>query len=92
MYKCLKITLAGNFPEGILHSYVQKEARNLKIEGSAQVISSREVIIIACGEIEKVELFLDVLHKESKKWSPENILVEPFLKQKDYRGVFRVIE
>jgi len=92
MKKCLKITLKGNFSAGILCSFVQKYARKLHIEGTAQLIGSQEVLIVACGTKVEVDSFLDVLHKASKQWSPEDVFIEPFLKEKDYRGIFRVIE
>ena len=82
----------GNFPTGILRSFVQKYAHTLNIEGTAQLVGSQEVLIVACGTKDKVDSFLDALHKGSKQWLPENILIEPFLKERDYRGVFRVIE
>ena len=83
----------ANFPAGFLHNFIQKHAQKLDLEGSVQVMPiEKKVRIIVCGLKEHVEDFLDLLHKGSGKYVPRNIEVEPFLKDKDYRGVFRVIE
>ncbi len=93
MNKCLRITFVANFPEGFLNTFIQKHAKKLNIEGMVQVISpEKRVRIIACGLKEDVDSFLDVLHKGSPVCELEDIEIEPFLKDKDYRGVFRVIE
>ena len=93
MNKCLRITLTANFPEGFLHNFVQKNARKLNLEGVAQFLDSdRCARIIVCGLKDNVDLFVDILHKGSPKWAPKDIEIEPFLKDKDYRGIFRVIE
>lgn len=93
MKKCLKITFGTNIPEGFLQSSVQKHARKFSIEGTAQIISAENQIrVIACGEKEHVDEFLDNLHKEFSKAKINDYEIEPFLKDKDYRGVFRIIE
>ena len=91
MNKCLRITLEGEVPEGFLRSFIQKHARELELEGTAQVIDG-SVRVVVCGTVERVDDFLDVLHKGSSAYRPQDVEVEPFLKDKDYRGVFRVIE
>ena len=93
MNKCLKITFNADFSEGFLQSFVQKQAKKCEVEGTAQVVElGAKVRIIACGLKEQVDAFLDALHKGTAAWTPEDIEIEPFLKDKDYRGVFRVIE
>ena len=92
MNKCLKITFTVNTSNNFLRSFIQKHARRLNIEGTAQLIGSQKVRIIACGTKNNVELLIDAIHRGSTTCIPENIQVEPFLKGKDYRGVFRVIE
>ena len=94
MYKCLRITFQGALPEGFLRDYVQKHAKKLSLEGTAQRISGddKTVKIIACGAKDSVEGFLDVLYKGLAAVELETMEVEPFLREKDYRGVFRVIE
>ena len=51
-----------------------------------------KVKIVACGIKDKMDTFIDILHQGSTASRPEDIEVEPFLKEKEYRGVFRVIE
>jgi acylphosphatase len=93
MNKCLKITFVLDFPDGYLQSFIQKHAKKLGIEGIAQVVSpGKKIRIIACGTKDAVDQFLDILHKGSAQGVPSDMEVEPFLKDKDYRGVFRVIE
>jgi acylphosphatase len=93
MHKCLKITFTANFPEGFLHEFVQKHAKDLGLEGTVQVVSvNQRVRIVVCGDKDKVDAFVDVLHKGTAKYIPVDIEVEGFAKDKNYRGVFRVIE
>ncbi len=92
MNKCLRITLTADFPEGFLQNFIQKNARKLNLEGIAQAVTSRTMRIVVCGLKDDVDSFLDVLHKGFSKWLAENIEIEPFLKTKDYRGIFRVID
>jgi acylphosphatase len=92
MNKCLKITLTLEIKTGFLHNVVQKYARKFELEGLAQSVGGDKVKIIICGDKEHVDDFIDVIHKESPKAAVQDIEIEPFLKDKDYRGVFRVIE
>jgi len=93
MKKCLKIILGIDMPEGFLHSSVQKHAREFAIEGSAQIIiTEKQVRIVACGEKDDVDDFIDTLHKDFAKAKITDVEIEPFLKDRDYRGVFRIIE
>lgn len=93
MNKCLKIMFNGDFPENFLQSFIHKHAKKLQIEGMAQITDAgSKMRIIACGQKESIDEFLDILHKGSANFVPENLEVEPFLKDKEYRGVFRIIE
>ncbi len=93
MNKCLRITFGGDVPESFLTSFIQKHARKLNLEGMAQQIDSEGLVrVVVCGDRNDIDAFLDLLHKGAASFSPENLEVEPFLKDKDYRGAFRVIE
>ena len=92
MKKCLKITFVSKKLEGLLQDFVQKNARMLHLEGTVQCIEPNEVVIIACGSKENIDTFLDILHQGFGSQIPENVSVEPFLKEKDYRGIFRILE
>ena len=93
MNKCLKITFHADFPEGFLYEFVQKQAKELGLEGTVQVVSvNQKVRIVVCGDKKQVDAFVDLLHKGTAQYAPQGIEVEGFAKDKNYRGVFRVIE
>lgn len=92
MMKCLKVTFSGDLPEGFLRDFVLKQARKLSLEGTAQAMPDATMRIMVCGHKNSVDQFLDLLHKGEGKAIPENIEIEPFVKDRDFRGVFRVIE
>ena len=79
-------------PEPFLLS-VQKHARKLGVEGTLAVVPPEKVVrITAYGDKEHIDQFLDVLHKDGAKVGVHDIMAEPMLKDRDYRGVFRIIE
>ncbi len=88
MNKCLKITITVDDLNGFLHEVIKPHARRMDLEGVVQPIGPVQAKIIACGKKEKVDAFVDLLQKEVLK----DIEIEPFSKDKDYRGVFRVVE
>jgi acylphosphatase len=92
MNKCLKITFVADLPDNFLRDFIQKYAKKYGIEGTVQITADDSIKIIACGKKENVESFLDDIHKGTAEVHFEDLVVEPFLKDKDYRGVFRVIE
>lgn len=94
MAQCLKIQCqVGQADVEVVYDFVQKIANKHKIEGLVQPVETQKIRIIICGEKEAVESFLDELHKGGPK-IPEllDFELEPFLKERDYRGVFRVIK
>lgn len=90
--QCLKISFSGSIPDDFLETYIQKNARKLHIEGTVQIVSATQINIVACGSKDHVDQFLDVLHKSVMQLKAHNIIAEPFLKAKDYRGAFRIIQ
>lgn len=92
MNKCIKITLRGDLQSSFLYDVIQKQARKFGLEGVAQCLAPDQCKVIVCGDKEHVDQFLESIHKESPAEKINGIEVEPFLKDKDYRGVFRVIE
>lgn len=91
MSQCLRIVLTMNLPEDFLHNVIKKTARALDLEGTVQLESGNTIRIIACGSKEAIESFLDSLHAQAAQFL-DALEIEPFIKDKDYRGVFRVIE
>lgn len=91
MNKCLKINLVIKNGQGLLESFIQKNAKKCKVEGVA-FIAENQIKITACGTAENLDEFVDSLYKGHQDVKPSLIEVEPFLKDKDYRGIFRIIE
>ena len=94
MNKCLRITFYGDLPEDFLTNVVQRYAKKLQIEGIAQhdAVSGRRIKVIACGAKNDVDEFLDSLYKDAAESQLDNVEAEPFIKDRSYRGVFRIIE
>jgi acylphosphatase len=92
MNKCLRITAFGDCTVEILDSFVHKLAQKYELEGTASIVDNTHTVITVCGEKAMVDSFIDALHKGTGQWAPDDIEIEPFLKDKDYRGVFRVIK
>jgi acylphosphatase len=91
MNKCLRITLTLELTPQAQQT-IKNHARLLGVEGIMQVIDNDKVKVIVCGNIQKVDDFIDTIHRELQKNNAEVLEVEPFIKERDYRGVFRVIE
>lgn len=87
MNKCVKITITVE-NIAFLHNVIKPHARKMDIEGVAQPLGEVQAIIIACGKKERVDSFVELLQTEAVK----ELQIEPYSKDKDYRGVFRVIE
>lgn len=93
MNKCVRIVFRIKGVALDACSFIQKEARKYSLEGMVQIEGDDgEGNLVACGHKQDVDDFVDILHKGTKGSSFEDIQIEPFLKDKDYRGVFRVIE
>lgn len=92
MKKCLKITLISNNIDGGFRDSVQNAARKLGVEGTVQLVEPNTIAIIACGSKENIDAFLDNIHQGFGLTVPEDVHVEPFLREKDYRGIFRILE
>ena len=91
MKQCLRITFKLNSDSKFLHNVVKKYAYKLEIEGTAHVMSDH-IKIVACGLKDNMEEFVDVVYKGSRGSMTDDVEVEPFVKEREYRGVFRVIE
>lgn len=91
MNQCVKITLVVGVLKGFLNNFVQKNAQKFELEGMVHLVSDDQVKIVVCGLKDNVDEFVDTLYKGSKRYQLDNIEMEPYFKEKSYRGVFRVI-
>lgn len=86
--------LTAKFSDDLLRSFIQKKAAGLGLEGTAQLVDpeAKKVSIAICGKPDDLDEFIDLMHKGAKNFELLDIEIEPFLKEKDYRAVFRIIE
>ena len=93
MSQCLRITfVVEDSSKPSFSEIIQKEAKKLQLEGVVLSGITDRLSIVACGLSDHIETFLDLLYKEMALQECDCLEVEPFLKDKDYRGVFRVIQ
>jgi len=91
MRKCLKIQVSGKVQQNAYRSLIQKHAQSLGIEGIAQNIEDDNVVIYACGPSTLLDQFIDMLYKGTTGSKVNNVMAEPYVNEKNFRGVFRVI-
>ncbi len=91
MRKCLKIKVMGKVQGVSYRATAQKHAQSLSIEGTIQNSDDGSVVIYACGPSEKLDKFIDLLYKGTPESTINDLLAEPFVNEKDFRGVFRII-
>lgn len=92
MKQCLRIMLHVQSYKASLKDSIHKAAKKAEIEGTIQKMDDKQVMVFACGPKSNVDIFLDELHKKVALKELEWLEIEPFLKDRDFRGVFRVIE
>ena len=92
MKQCLRITFKLSSKSMPLYvKSIKQHAHKLDIEGTAHVLDDT-IKIFACGRKDYMDKFIDVVYKGTKDARPDDVEIEPFAKEKEYRGVFRVIE
>jgi|WetSurMetagenome_2_1015567.scaffolds.fasta_scaffold803954_1 acylphosphatase len=92
MSLCIKIKFSVEAGTDAVRVFLQKQAQAYALEGTAQFAGENSVQMVVCGEREQVDSFIDELHVKSTKFKIGHIELEPFLKTKDYRKSFRVID
>ena len=92
MAKCLEIRISFEGDRVPFQDIISKKAKNYGLEGILEVQSESELLISVCGTTNEIDKFIDFLYEEHMNLSAVIIDIEPFVKEKDYRGVFRVIE
>jgi acylphosphatase len=91
MKQCLKVHVSGKVQGVGYREFVKKEAEKLGIEGTVHNSENGEVVIYACGMSNALDSLLDVLYKGTPKSNVTGINAEPFMKSREFRGVFRII-
>lgn len=91
MKRCIKITISGKVQNVSYRAFAQKKAQALGIEGTVQNADSENVIIYASGPAEQLDTFIDHLYEGTQDSQIKELTVEPFINEKDFRGVFRII-
>lgn len=91
MKQCLKITVLGNVQGVGYREFVQKRAEQYSIEGTIQNTEEGTVLIYVCGLSANLDKLIDVLYKGTAKSEVKDVAIEPFVKEKDFRSVFRII-
>lgn len=92
MNQCMRITCMTAANRHDLHEFVQKYAGQFGLEGLVQPLTDQAVRVVVCGSHDAIEDFMDILHHGIIEQMLQRFEIEPFLKDRDYRGVFRVIE
>lgn len=93
MNQCLRITFeVPSERRQAVRSLIQEEAKKFFLEGTIRVMPNSNLKVVACGNKNKMDMFLDAVLKEIAKLRCDGLEIEPFLKDRDYRGVFRIIE
>ena len=91
MKRISKIIVRGKVQGVFYRDFVKQNAEKLRIEGTVQNSSDGSVIINACGQSENIEDLIDALYQGPPKSNVEQIIEEPIIKGRNFRGVFRII-
>ncbi len=92
MKQCIRINFTlEKIPKNFL-TIIQENAHKHKLEGTGQIVDTTTLKIAACGDPHGIEVFVDFIHQITVDMVAGAIEIEPFVRQRDYRGVFRIIE
>ncbi len=91
MKRCVKITITGTVQNDAYKNFAQKKAQDLNIEGTVQNAESGSIILYLCGLAESLDMFIDHLYEGTSGIDIKDLVVEPFINEKNFRGVFRII-
>ena len=91
MCRCLKILVNVENWQERLSQAVQKRAQKDSLEGQLQLVAHNQLKIVVCGREELVDEFIDYLYDLFVTIGADVEQLEPFIKERDYRGIFRVI-
>jgi len=91
MRRCLKIHVLGKVQGVGYRTFTQKHAQSLGIEGTVQNADDGSVVIYASGQAPNLDKFIDALYKGTTNTEIKELIAEPLMHEKDFRGVFRII-
>lgn len=74
----------------LLRSFIKDKAPLLFVEGALHILAEHTIRVVVCGQLENINRFVDALLKTVDQ-NYDNLHMEPFLKNRDYRGKFRVL-
>lgn len=91
MSRCIKMTFSVNRTNDKFLHTLQNQAQKCNLEGLVMANTPETIKIIACGGSSDLEVFLDTIDEIIADQGGHDIMIDPFLKDKDYRGVFRIM-
>lgn len=91
MKKCLRITVTCANAEQAKRDFIQKKAKSFGLEGVVQQPQADQLVMYVSGLFDSVDDFVDLLYLGSGSYIFKDIEVDS-CDNRDYRGVFRVVE
>lgn len=91
MKQCIKIIITGLVQSSSYKEVIQKQAQKLHIEGTLQNHEGEDILIFACGQSDSLDELIDHIYKGTSDIKIRDVVIEPFINEKNFRGVFRVI-
>ena len=98
MRKCVKMIVTDYHDVDVFYKALKKRANVGAVEGVAEPLSDEELQIVVYGPKESVDEFVGAVEDtvitiaEEGDDQASELMVEPFIKEEDYRGVFRFIK
>ncbi len=92
MKQCMQIVISIKKQHAAFEEHMKAMAQECHIEGVMQFLSKTSLKVIACGTKEYIEQFIDGLHQKKIVDLFGDLAIEPIFTEKDFRGVFRIIQ
>jgi hypothetical protein len=92
MNKCVKIVIKAQGADLLrIREISERASREYLIEGTLYLYTPYSAELIIAGSKERVDSFIDAIYGAVHDASRCDIVIEPGSKERDYRGVLRVI-
>lgn len=91
MGRCLRIMVKAEKWKDSWNSDIQKNAKKFEVEGVLQSAGDDVIKIVACSKDDQLDDFVDYLYDFFSTIGATVEELEPFINERDYRGIFRVI-